>query len=99
MSKYIGEQFNFYITGDAGTDITDTRVTGMLASQTHNLIFELFLTSKAGKFHSWDNIFLQLLQIDFVARYFNLIKQARIILSENVRVISGTWETKNFNFG
>lgn len=66
----------------------------MLASQTHALIFELYLTSKAGKFHSWDNIFIQLLQIDFKYRYFNLIKQAKRILFS-----SGEWETKNFYFG
>jgi len=71
----------------------------MLKSQTHALIFELYLTSKAGKFHSWDNIFIHLLQIDFKDRYFNLIKQAREILSGNLRVISGEWESKKFDYG
>lgn len=71
----------------------------MLASQTHALIFELYLTSKAAKYHSWDNMFLQLLQIDFKNRYFNLIKQAKEIISGNTRVISGKWESKEFEYG
>jgi len=71
----------------------------MLASQTHALIFELYLTSKAGKFHSWDNIFIQLLQIDFKRRYYNLIRQAKLILSGNIIAISGEWETKEFDYG
>ena len=82
MNKYIGQQFNFYINEDSNTDVTSTKVTKMLESQTHALIFELYLTSKAGKFHSWDNMFIQLLQIDFSRRYYSLIEKAKIILGK-----------------
>ena len=37
INKLIGTKFNFYITGDGGTDITDSEITTMLESETHEL--------------------------------------------------------------
>ena len=35
----------------------------------------------------------------FRDQYFELIKKCREIISGNIRVLSGKWESKNFNYG
>lgn len=81
MNIHAGRKFNFYITADSETDIIATTVTGMLAEETHQLIFELFLRSKSSKVtNPWEQMTIELGLIDFKERFKNLIKHAQKIL-------------------
>jgi hypothetical protein len=89
LNIHIGRKFNFYITGDSETDIVDTKVTGMLAAETHQLILELYLESKAVKHvQPWDAALIEMGKVDFHARYRKLIRTAQQILYGYMELVS-----------
>lgn len=89
LNVYIAQQFNFYITGDANTDIADTKVTPMLASTTHMLIWEVYLEAKSANFaNPWDQMTVSLGRIDFYRRFRTLIKYSQDILYGRLEVVT-----------
>lgn len=91
LNVHIGRKFNFYILGDSETDTADTKLTGILAAETHQLIFELYLSAKASVTNNpWDFMVMELGKIDFYERFKNLIKQARTIGDGNIELVSRT---------
>lgn len=81
VNVIIGTEFNFYITGDGNTDITDTRVTSMLKQTTHKLFGYWNATIKTNRVTKpWNWIQIWLAEADFSVRYENLIKIARNVL-------------------
>lgn len=89
LNVHIGRRFNFYIMDDSETDTADTKLTGMLAAETHQLIFELYLRAKASAVtNPWDFMAVELGQIDFYERYRNLIKHARMIVNGSMELVT-----------
>lgn len=87
INVLIGTQFNFWITDDAGTDITDTEVKEILKQETHalfafwNAITKIESTSNPWEFISvWMNDYLS--GDDFYRRYRLLIEKCARILSQ-----------------
>lgn len=81
VNVIIGTEFNFYITGDGNTDITDTKVTSMLKQTTHKLFgywSAIIKTNDVGDPWAWVRNWLD--EVDFSVRYKNLIKMAQRIL-------------------
>lgn len=104
INTIIGTQFNFWITGDAATDITDTEITEILKQETHILFgYWSALVKSSGYDRPWDFIMVWIRENlsgdQFRNQYYNLIKKCREIISGNIRVISGKWETKNLDYG
>ena len=87
INVIIGTKFNYYITDDGATDITNTAVTTMLAAETNEL-FALWnsMIKESAVTNPWDFIRLwmdQHLSGDkFYRRYSILIKKAQQILGE-----------------
>jgi len=51
----MGEMLNFWITGDAATDITDTKVLPILEQLSEEALMRLIAAAKEGKFNDpWD---------------------------------------------
>ncbi|BDI54969.1 MAG: hypothetical protein QIT40_gp11 [Lokiarchaeia virus VerdaV4] len=100
----IGTQFNFWITDDSATDITDTAIIDMLKQETHILFgyWNAIIKSSAVE-KPWDFIMVWLSENlsgdQFYKQYFKLIKKCREILSGNIRVLSGLWESRDLYFG
>jgi len=89
LNVHIGRRFNFYIMGDSETDTADTKLTGMLAAETHQLIFELYLRAKAAAVtNPWDFMVVELGLIDFKDRFKNLIKQALAIKEGGMELVT-----------
>lgn len=74
----IGEILNFLVHGDAATDITDTAVLPVLEQISEEILLELKLAAKGGKFNNpWDFIQANVSKIDW--RYYDnyLLKKVR----------------------
>lgn len=81
VNVIIGTEFNFYITGDGNTDITDTKVKSMLTQTTHKLFgYWNAIIKTNGVVNPWDWIQIWLSEADFSVRYKSLIKIARDVL-------------------
>ena len=84
INKLIGTEFNFYITQDGGTDITDTKVTTMLAAQTHKLFARWnALIKSSAVVNPWDFINILISEMDFEREFKSVIEGAKTILGEN----------------
>ena len=90
----IGTEFNFYITGDGNTDITNTKVTSMLKETTHKLFGYWNALIKTNNVHDpWGWIQIWLAEADFSVRYRNLIKNAQDILYPSIEMVTRTLPT------
>jgi hypothetical protein len=84
INKLIGTEFNFYITQDGGTDIIDTKVTTMLAAQTHKLFARWnALIKSSAVVNPWDFINILISEMDFKREFNDVIEAAKIILGES----------------
>jgi hypothetical protein len=74
LNKHIGRKFNFWITGETGTDITDTDITEILAAETTDLILYYYSIAKERKVADpWDFINIAISKLamgDNFKRYF-----------------------------
>ena len=89
INALLGTKFNFWITGEGDTDITNTGIVAMLAAETHEL-FALWnsMIKETAVTDPWDFIRLwndeHLTGDRFYERYFNLIKKCQDVLNEKV---------------
>lgn len=89
INVLIGTEFNFWITGDGDTDITDAKVTGMLKQTTHKLFgYWNALIKSSAVTNPWDWVHMWLSEIDFSIHYKNLIRTARDILYGRMEMVS-----------
>lgn len=95
INVLIGTQFNFWITDDSETDITDAKVTEMLKQETHALFaFWNAITKIESTNNPWDFISVwindHLSGDDFYRRYRLLIEKCARMLNqtETVEVVS-----------
>jgi hypothetical protein len=85
INKMLGSMFNFWITDDTATDITDTQVVGMLAAETH-ILFGMWnaIIKMSAVTNPWD--FIRVWMYDnlagnkFYEFYSILIKKCQEIL-------------------
>ena len=91
INALIGTQFNFWITDDGGTDVTDTKVKEILKAETHvlfafwNAIIKIEGVNNPWNFISvWINDHLS--GDDFYRRYKLLIEKCARILSQTESV-------------
>lgn len=94
VNVIIGTEFNFYITGDGDTDVTDSKVTGMLKQTSHKLFgYWNALIKTNDVVNPWDWIQIWLAEEDFSVRYRNLIKNAQDILYGSMEMVTRTLPT------
>lgn len=84
INVVIGTMFNFWITGDGGTDITETKITTMLAAETHILfaywnamVKESAITNPWEFINQWIQVHLS--GDKFYQHYANLIEECKLI--------------------
>jgi len=92
----IGTEFNFYITGDAATDITSTKVTEMLKAQTHRLFARwAALISSSKPTDPWSFIGALLSELNFKREFRDVIKTSQDILYGNMELVTSNLPDAN----
>jgi len=98
----IAEQLNFWITGDATEQITNTAVTPILEQLSEEILLDLITAAKAySPTQPWDFIQANVIRIShrILVNYGIILLRIKEVLSGNFRVISGLWESKEFDYG
>jgi len=98
----IAKILNFWVTGNAEEQVIDTAVTPILEQLSEEILLDLITAAKAySPTQPWDFIQANVIRVSnrILGNYGIILKRIKEKLSGNFRVISGLWESKEFNYG
>ncbi len=98
----IGEILNFWITGDASTDITDTEVTPILEQLSEEALTELIAASKVTGVvipTAWLAANVASITMNVINRNYSILKRVQEVLyDKHIEIVSGRASTDYTKF-